>query len=116
MVIKINFKIVVMNMKHSRSGFDIDKFNHQLLDRIDSMPDSSSFDPYHPTKKTQIQDSELFDSDYYKSGESKAINEYDINHYDEEEKSPINILTVIIGVSIVILLIVLGYLIITGLM
>ena len=44
-------------MKKSNGRYGIDRFNQQLLDRIDNMDDASEFSPYQPSKKTIIQDS-----------------------------------------------------------
>lgn len=76
-----------MKRKNGRHG--IDMFNQQLLDRIDNMPDPESFSPYSPTKKTIIQDSELFDSEIYRSedSEDQGFNEYETSQMDKKTKA-----------------------------
>ena len=71
-------------MKGSSKRYGIDRFNRQLLDRIDNMNDGTEFSPYEPSKKIIVQDNELFDDDIY---DNEDADNYEVTKSDKADKA-----------------------------
>lgn len=99
-------------MKKSNGRYGIDRFNQQLLDRIDNMDDASEFSPYQPSKKTIIQDSEMFDTEnYFDEDQESGDNEYEMSGEQQKKGSS----GIIIGLLIAVIFIVGAFVLIMAL-
>lgn len=92
-------------MKFKKRGV-YQRYNQNLLDRIDNMKDASDFNPYNAEKKHTVEDSELFGNKNYTSDEDEDTDEgYEYNQTNVDDDYTIsNKFTIAVVICIIILI------------
>ena len=78
------------------------RYDKNLLDRIDNMITDADYDPYASTKKRTVSDDELFNDKIYRSPDEEDYTDNIVNEVKDNGSISGTILGIVVGTIVVI--------------